>query len=349
MAVSAFLLESEAQLTGVETYREQARRALDPLVWDYLEHGAGAGRSTAEAATAWQRLALRPRILRGITDSEIATSALGTDLALPIMTAPNGRATRFAPQGEAAVIEGTQSAGTIAVLPSSVVPSLPALHSLYPSAAIWQQLYMFRDRGRMRERLHMVREEGALAVVLTVDLLPDTSWKLPAPPHAPWEAVGAVPDPSMFVAADMDDLAWLCRETDLPVVVKGVLRDDDAVLCLEAGAAALIVSNHGGNQLDTAISSADALPEVVAAVNGRAEVYVDGGIRDGLSVLKALALGARAALIGRPVSYALAAGGGEAVATMMKELSGELARAMALCGANSLADIDPSLVRATAP
>lgn len=300
--------------------------------------------SAADAAGAWQRLALRPRILRGVTGSDVAVDVLGTKLTLPVMTAPNGRATRFAPEGEAAVIEGAAAAGTIAVLPSSVVPSLAALRALHPAAMLWQQIYMWVDRGRMRELLQQIREAGCRAVVLTVDLMPGEAWVPPMPPRAAWEQPAAESPAHLFMAAGMDDLAWLCAEAGLPVVVKGVLRGDDAALCLDAGAAALIVSNHGGNQLDTAIGSTEALPEVIAAAGGRAEVYVDGGIRDGLSVLKALALGARAVLVGRPVSYALAADGGAGVAGMLGGLKEELARAMALCGAASVADLDASFV-----
>jgi 4-hydroxymandelate oxidase len=263
------------------------------------------------------------------------------------MAAPNGRATRYAPSGEAAVIEGTAAAGSIAVLPSSVAPSLAALRALHPGALLWQQIYMSADRGRMRALLQTIRDADCRAVVLTVDLMPGETPVLPPPPRAPWESEFEPGSALLFMAAGLDDLAWLCGEAGLPVVVKGVLRGDDARLCIEAGASALIVSNHGGNQLDTAIGSAEALPEVVDAVADRAEVYVDGGIRDGLSVLKALALGARAVLVGRPVSYALAAGGGGAVAAMLEGLKDELARAMGLCGAKSLAELDPSLVRRT--
>lgn len=344
MAVAAFLLEGETQLNSIDAYREQAQRALDPAVWTYLERGAGAGRTTAEAAEAWQRLALRPRILRGVADTDISTTALGTPLALPVMTAPNGRATRFTADGEAAVLEGATHAGCIAVLPSSVAPNLAGLRAHHPAAHFWQQLYMLKDRSRMQDRLGAIREAGCGAIVLTVDLMPDAAPDLPPLPSAPWEAEPAAADAPLFMAAGMDDLAWLCGEAGLPVVVKGVLRGDDAALCLAAGASALIISNHGGNQLDTAISPVEALPDVVAAVEGRAEVYVDGGIRDGLSVLKALALGARGVLVGRPVSYALAAGGGAAVAGMLRGLGDELSRAMALCGARTLAELDPSLV-----
>jgi 4-hydroxymandelate oxidase len=342
-------LESEALLTGIEAYREQARCALDPVIWDYLEQGAGKGLSTAWASGAWESLALRPRILRGVRTGHVATTALGIPLSLPVMTAPNGRATRYTPEGESAVIAGAAAAGSIALLPSSVAPSLAALRALHPGAELWQQLYMYADRARMRALLDMIRDTGCRAVVLTVDLMPADAPAPPPPPRATWESDPETATGHLFMEAGMDDLAWLCAEAGLPVVVKGVLRGDDALLCLEAGASALIVSNHGGNQLDTAISSADALPEVIHAVAGRAEVYVDGGIRDGVSVLKALALGARAVLIGRPVSYALAAGGGVALGAMLDELRDELIRAMALCGAGSLAELEPSLLRLPGP
>jgi 4-hydroxymandelate oxidase len=140
-------------------------------------------------------------------------------------------------------------------------------------------------------------------------------------------------------------VAWLRASTPLPVVVKGVLRGDDAAACVNAGAAALVVSNHGGNQLDTVVTTAEALPEVIEAVGGRAEVYVDGGIRRGTSVLKALALGARAVLVGRPVIYGLAVGGSEGVAAMLGCLERELRRAMHLCGAPTLANLTPDLIR----
>jgi len=334
-------LEGEAPLSGIAALRDAAARALDTETWTYLEHGGG-----AEAEEAWRRLRLRPRILQAVNASETAVHVLGTEIALPVMTAPNGRATRFAPEGEAAVIAGATAAGTIAVLPSSVAPSLRNLRALHPKALLWQQLYLCDDRGLMRARLDEIAAAGCKAIVLTVDLVPGGAPAVPPPPRAPWAVDEASPvGTCLFMAAGLDDLAWLCAEAGLPVVVKGVLRGDDAATCIEAGAAGLIVSNHGGNQLDGAIATADALPEVIAAAAGRAEIYVDGGLRDGGAVLKALALGARAVLVGRPVSYALAAGGAAAVAAMLDGLRRELGRAMMLCGAASPAGLDPSLVR----
>jgi 4-hydroxymandelate oxidase len=185
--------------------------------------------------------------------------------------------------------------------------------------------------------------------VLTVDLLPGAVPVPPRPRPALWEASAARAEPvKAFTATTLDDLAWLCGEARLPVLVKGVLRGDDALSCVEAGASGLIVSNHGGNQLDTIIPSADALGEVVEACAGRADILVDGGLRTGTAILKALALGAWAVLVGRPTSYALAAGGAEAVAAMLAMLKDELARAMALCGAGTIEALDPSLVKVPA-
>ncbi|MEI9926979.1 MAG: alpha-hydroxy acid oxidase [Sphingomonas sp.] len=196
----------------------------------------------------------------------------------------------------------------------------------------------------MAERLAELRDAGCGAVVLTADLLPDGRAAPPPPPRAAWEASAGWEGETAYTGGTLDDLAWLCAAAGVPVLVKGVLRADDAALCIEHGARGVIVSNHGGNQLDTAIASADALAAVVDACGASGEVLVDGGIRRGTAVLKALALGARAVLVGRPVSHALAAGGAEGVESMLGRLGAELARAMALCGAARLADLDRSLV-----
>lgn len=332
-------------MNGIEALRERARAALDDATWHYLEGGTDDGLSVDGATEAWQTLALHPRILRGVTGTSIATRVLGLPLALPVMIAPNGRATRYRAEGELAVLQGAQAAGSLAVLPSSVIPSLASLRAMAPDQPYWQQIYMPGDRAAARDMLATIRAVGARAVVLTVDLIPDGRAAPPPPPPASWERVAAEPSPQgIYCGASLDDLAWLCAEAGLPVLVKGVLRGDDARLCVEAGAAGLIVSNHGGNQLDTAVNVVDALPAVVAGAAGRAEIYVDGGIRRGTSILKALALGARAVLVGRPASYGLAAGGADGVAAMLALLGAELRRSMMLCGVPSVADVEPSLV-----
>ncbi len=324
--------------------RDAAKQALDPAVWAYLEAGADDGFSVRSAEPTWQNLPLHPHILQNVDSVDLGVSVLGESLALPILTAPNGRATRYHPDGELAMMQGVEAAGGMALLPSSVVMSLPNLCEHAPHARIWQQLYMTRDRGWMREVLSIIRAANARAVVLTADLLPDGRSGPPMPQPAIWERAPTATAQGIFSAASMDDLAWLCAEAGLPVLVKGVLRADDAVHCVDVGAAGLIVSNHGGNQLDTAVSVVDALPHIVQAVAGRADILVDGGIRRGTSILKALALGAKAVLVGRPTSYALAANGRVGVADMLAFLASELRRSMMLCGVCCVADIDPSLL-----
>lgn len=332
-------------MNGIEELRERARAALDIETWQYLEAGTDDGISVEGAAEAWQRLALHPRILRGVTQTNVETQVLGLPIALPVMIAPNGRATRYHAEGELALLQGAQTAGTLAVLPSSVIPSLASLRGRAPDQPVWQQLYMTQDRAAMRNMLAIVRDAGASAVVLTVDLVPDGRAAPPPPKAASWECATAQALPAgLYSGASIDDLAWLCTEAKLPVVVKGVLRGDDARLCVEAGAAGLIVSNHGGNQLDTAVNVVAALPAVVAGAEGKAEIYVDGGIRRGTSILKALALGARAVLVGRPASYGLAAAGAQGVTDMLALLGAELRRSMTLCGVRSVAEADSSLV-----
>lgn len=326
----------------VAEWRTAAQAKLDPALWDYLEFTHSHG--PTDAAGCWDAMALHPHILRGATAAGISATVQGSDITLPILTTPNGRATRFHPDGELAVLQGASAAGTIAILPSSVAISAASLAALEPEARWWQQLYMLNDRGKMAERLAQLRQANCGAIVLTADLLPDGRTAPPPPPRASWESDGDEA-PAYYSGASLDDLEWLVREAGLPVIVKGVLRADDAALCVAAGASGIIVSNHGGNQLPTAVASAIALPAIVSACPDP-EIYVDGGIRSGASVLKALALGAKAILVGRPTSYALTVGGADGVAAMLGRLGQELAHAMQLCGVSDIRDLDGSLLTA---
>ncbi|WP_197277330.1 alpha-hydroxy acid oxidase [Sphingomonas profundi] len=322
----------------LDQQRAIAREALPFDVWRYLEARADEG---THAEAAWRRWRLRPRILRGVGAVDVSTTLLGETIDLPILLAPAGRSTRYHAEGELATVNGAAQAGTIALLPSSI-----AHDAKVPAAAgrAWQQLYILSDRAAMRRRLAEAEAIGIRAIVLTVDLLPGAAGEMPPPPRAAWETGRATSAASLFCGATLDDLADICAATRLPVLVKGILRGDDARACLAAGAAGLIVSNHGGNQLAGAVSSAAALPEVVECAGGRGIVLVDGGVRSGSDILKALALGADAVLLGRPTAYALAAGGSAGVTALLAGLGDALARAMALCGIARLADIHRSLV-----
>jgi 4-hydroxymandelate oxidase len=279
---------------------------------------------------------------------------------MPIMLAPTGRHRLYHAEGERATARGAALAGAAYVLATNSTVSIEEVAAERREAPHWFQLYMTPDRAVTEGLLDRLAAAGFKAVVLTVDQ--------PVPGYSPRAArspVEASPDlrhvnlpgaPIARTAYDpalsgvvafpttVPDLEWLVRRSPMDVLVKGVLRGDDATRCIEAGAKAVIVSNHGGRHLDTTVTTAEALPEIVDAVGGRAEVYVDGGIRRGTDILKALALGARAVLIGRPMLWGLSVRGAEGVHDVLTHLHAELVRAMALSGVASLAEIGADLV-----
>ncbi len=323
--------------------RSRARRLLPPEVWRYLETRADGSMRDRNAA-AWRGLELRPRILRSVAEIDTATEVLGRPITSPMLMAPNGRATRFHPEGELAVMAGAARAGIGATLASSAHHALDAT-ALRPPV-VWVQIYPSGDVARDAERAVQAQARGAHAVVVTVDLVPRPGAAAPALTAMSWEAGRtSTPGTPAFAAASLDDIARLAERSPLPIVVKGVMRGDDADACMRSGAQGIVVSNHGDGQLIGASPTAHVLPEVVAAVAGRAEVYVDGGLRDGSAILMALALGARAVLIGRPVSHALACGGAIGVEALFEGLNRDLERCMALCGAARLSDLRPDLIR----
>ncbi len=333
---------TESEFADLSEIEQAARERLPGPVWEYA-HGGADDEVTAEAnVAAWRSVWLRPRILRGAAVADLSTTLLGTPVTMPIVASPTGKQRMFHPEGEVATARAFARAGALMVLPSGASDLLGSIVAAAPGAPRWLQIYLERDRSLTVAAIERAAAAGFTAVVLTVDLAPGGRPRLERPGALPVVPTTAV-EPE--TAIGFDDLAWLRATTPLPVVVKGVLRGDDAVLCAEAGAAAVVVSNHGGNQLDTAITTVEALPEVIEALAGRAEVYVDGGIRRGTSVLKAVAMGARAVFVGRPVIYGLAVGGSEGVGAMLGCLERELRRAMRLCGAASLSELTPDLVR----
>jgi 4-hydroxymandelate oxidase len=319
----------------------RARERLPEAVWDYARAGADDGLTADANIAAWGAIRLRPHVLRGVSAARLSTRLLGTPVSMPIVASPTGKQRMFHAEGELATARAFAGAGALMILSSGASDLIEPVASAAPGAPRWMQLYIERDRALTAETIERASAAGFSAVVLTVDVARGGRPRLERPdvlPEVPTTVVE--PEPAL----SLEDVAWLRASTPLPVVVKGVLRGDDAAACVNAGAAALVVSNHGGNQLDTVVTTAEALPEVIEAVGGRAEVYVDGGIRRGTSVLKALALGARAVLVGRPVIYGLAVGGSEGVAAMLGCLERELRRAMHLCGAPTLADLTPDLI-----
>jgi 4-hydroxymandelate oxidase len=345
---------------------EAARARLEPMAYDYFAGGAESEASLRANLTSWSRWQLHPHVLRDVTRVGTATTVLGTSVASPVLIAPTAYHALAHAQGEAATARAAAGHGTVMIVSTLATTSLEDVAAAAPGAPRWFQLYVFADRGYAGELVDRAVAAGYRALVLTVDApvlghrprdarnafrLPDhlAMANLPADlpdQYADAEGSGLA---AMFTDHDrsltVDDLAWLKDRSGLPLVVKGIHRADDAAACVEAGADAVVVSNHGGRQLDRAVPPAEVLPEVVAAVDGRAEVYVDGGVRRGVDVLTALALGARAVLLGRPVLWGLAVDGEAGVRTVLDGLREELERAMTLSGITDATDVPRDLVR----
>jgi 4-hydroxymandelate oxidase len=347
---------------NLQDYEEAAREVLPGMVYDYYAGGAGDEISVRENVSAWGRVRLRPRVLVDVSRCDLSTAVLGVRVEMPVLTAPCAMNALAHPEGELAVARATSGAGVIQVVSTLSSYSLEEVDAAAPGPR-WFQLYAYRDWGLTRELVERAAAAGYGALCMTVDgSIPgvrerDARNRFRVPPdlrvgnfahHLPDAADGSAL--LKYVADQFDPgLTWesvdrLRALTNLPLVLKGVLTAEDARLAIEHGAAGIVVSNHGGRQLDTAVATCDALSEVVDAAAGAAEIFVDGGIRRGTDVLKALALGAKAVLIGRPYLWALAVEGEAGVRRILDLLREELRLAMALSGCPSVAEIVPARV-----
>lgn len=328
-------------LDGLE---HEAELALPTAVFRYFHQGAREGVTAAEAARAWRRHRFAPHVLRDVTAVDLTTTVLGSPLSMPVAVAPTTLQRLAHPDGELAMARATAAAGSLMVVSSNAGTRFAEIAAT--GVRWWLQAYLPADRELAVDLLASAVVAGAGAIVLTVDT-PVVGTKYDGPGPTVWEGLDPellrvnFPDgyddlPGSEKATDlgMADIAWLRERTGLPVVVKGVLRPDDARRCVQAGASAIWVSNHGGRQLDRTLSTAQALGGVVSALDGSTEVYVDGGIRSGLDVLTALALGADCTFLGRLPLWALVQGEG-AVTRMYADLGVEVAEAMRLSGVSS--------------
>lgn len=344
----------------LQRLRDEAERLVDPDMWRYLSRGSGDQRTVREAHDAWDGYRLRPRVLRDVSHVSTQLSLFGGVWRTPIGIAPTAFHAVLHPDGEVATARGAAAAGAPMVLSSRSTRRIEDV-----AAAIdgpwWFQVYLMREREITGALIERAAAAGATAMVLTADTpyvghrarTPALSRPLPlgddhalinVREHFPldvadyWQLIDQRADLSL------GDIAWVAGAAGLPVIVKGLLRGDEAMACVDAGADGVWVSNHGGRQLDRAVPTAAALPEVVAAVGDAVPVLVDGGVRDGFDALVGLALGASAVMLGRPVMWALAAEGAQGVTTMLDELTAELRHAMGLAGAARLSELDASLV-----
>jgi 4-hydroxymandelate oxidase len=358
-------MESEL-LLNVSDYARAVREKLPKGVLDYYGGGALDEITLRQNTAAWEGLKLYYHVLSGVGTRDMSTTVLGKPISMPIAVAPTAFHRLACDEGEIATAKAAKRAGTLFILSSLSNTSMEPVFAQAASPR-WFQLYIYRDRGITAELVQRAEAGGAEAVVLTVDAPGlgtrerDTrnSFRLPdglmvenlAPvgkgnvPEVKGSGLAAYVLDNFKPDLSYEDLDWLCHSTRLPVVVKGLVRGDDALRTVEHGAKAVVVSNHGGRQLDTAPSTCDALPHVANAVGNACEIYVDGGIRRGSDVLKAIALGARAVLVGRPILWGLGVAGEQGATHILEMLRRELDEAMLLCGCTKLSDIDGSLLR----
>ena len=355
------------QLINLHDFEAAGQPRLTQNALDYYRSGANDGHTLSNNQAAFSRLRLRPRMLNDVSHVRLETSVLGLPLSAPIGVAPSAFHGLAHQDAELGTVRATAAAGRVMTLSTLSNTSIEEV-AAQADGRLWFQLYLYRDRELARALVQRAGAAGARALVLTVDTPrlgrreANVRHGFVLPPHLSTPNVGAQEQMSQidaeggsqlaeYFAELMDpslswrDVEWLRGITDLPIVLKGVLTAEDAELAVQHGAAAIWVSNHGGRQLDTAVASIEALPEVVQAAAGRAEVYLDGGIRRGTDVLKALALGARAVFLGRPVLYGLACGGQAGVSRVLDLLTDELRLAMALSGQADEAGLSPALVR----
>ncbi len=347
---------------SIADYERLAEASLDPGAHAYYAGGAGDEITLRDNTAAWRRLALRPRMLVGVGRRDPSVTLLGARRPHPLVIAPMAFQRLAHPDGEIATGRAAAASETVMCLSTLGTASVPELSHACPETTRWFQLYVFVDRGVSRELVAQAVEHGYEAVVVTVDLPAfgvrerELRERLSFPgaervASARAAGAGGTMTPADFAALIDPALNWrdieqFVADCPLPVIVKGVLTAEDARQAVAAGARGIVVSNHGGRQLDTVLAGADALPPIVHAVGEELDVLVDGGIRRGTDVLKALALGARAVLIGRPVLWGLAVDGTDGARRVLEILLAEFDNALALAGAPTAAELDPSFLTA---
>ncbi|AKU17089.1 alpha-hydroxy acid oxidase [Luteipulveratus mongoliensis] len=341
-------------MTSSEQLRARAESVLSSDVWNYIETGSGEEISLGEAEQAWQHWRLRPRVLQDVRSVSTTLDLLGHQLTTPVLAAPTAFHQLYHPDGERASVAGATDAGSLFCLSTRSTTSFEDVGAA-ASGPWWMQVYVTAARDIAAAMVERAVQAGASALVLTGDT-PYLSRRARAGRALPLSDETAMVNSARHLGdrdlSHLEDdagitvevIEWLADLSGVPVLVKGVLRGDDALACLDAGAAGIVVSNHGARQLDRAVPTALALPDVVSAVAGAAPVLVDGGIRSGYDVLTALALGADAVMVGRPAIYGLATGGADGVRDVLAGLTDEVAHLMGLAGVRSLDELDASYV-----
>ncbi|EOD69265.1 alpha-hydroxy acid oxidase [Amycolatopsis vancoresmycina] len=347
----------------IAEFEAAARERLDPAHYDYFAGGAQDEITLRENETAFQRLRLLPRVLRGGDKRDLSLTLLGAPSSMPILVAPTAFHRLAHPDGELATARAAARAGTIMIVSMAATTAIEDIAAAAPDLGLWFQLYLQPDLEFTEAIVRRAENAGVRAFVVTVDSpvlgrreRDDRNAFHDLPPGLAVENLRDIGENRsggtashvrdiVMSALNWDHIAWLRSKTKLPVLIKGVLHAEDARLAVHHGVAGIVVSNHGGRQLDTVAATIDVLPEIAAAVGGAVPVLLDGGIRRGTDVVKALALGADAVGVGRPVVWGLAAGGREGVTQVLELLREDFDQALALCGGRRPADLTPDQVR----
>ncbi|XP_068602274.1 2-Hydroxyacid oxidase 2-like [Brachionichthys hirsutus] len=345
-------------------FEEYAKEHLPKATWDYYAAGADDCCTRDDNLLAYKRIRLRPHVLRDVSQTDTRTTVQGKEISFPVGFSPTAFHCLAWHEGEMATARAAEALNTCYITSIYCTCSAEEIVAAAPNGFRWFQLYVYRDRRFTEQLVGNVEKLGYKALVLTVDVpylgkrRHDIRNQFKVPPHLGLKNFPAmvevkkqdkegyiIPQLTSDPSVTWKDVHWLQSITRLPIILKGILTKEDAELAVEHGVQGVIVSNHGGRQLDGVLASIDALPEVVDAVKGRIEVYVDGGIRTGNDVLKALALGAKCVFIGRPVVWGLAYKGEEGVREVLRLLKDEFRLSMALSGCRNVAEINRSLIQ----
>lgn len=338
-----------ARLPTIETVIAEANRALPPALWRLLSGGAGSESTVRRNRSAMDRVAFRPRVLRGVRERSTSSTLLGRELRSPVVLAPAGSVSRCLPAGAIAPARVAERTGALAFISSAADPPLEAVCEAVDLPVVWQ-LYVRGDRRWIEGQLRRAEAVGCAGICLTVDLTAPGRWE-----HDPWrdlDGTSSSADRALFdhqSALTWEDVDWMRQRTDLRLILKGIMCGDDASLAVEHGVDVVYVSNHGGRLADNLCGTLEILPEVIAAVDGRAEVIVDGGFVHGSDVVKALALGAHAVAVGKLMLWALAVAGESGLEHVLMLLAEEILDVMARLGVRSVEELGPEHVTPVVP
>ncbi|MED4753210.1 alpha-hydroxy-acid oxidizing protein [Brevibacillus choshinensis] len=362
--------ETQALPISIEDWEQKARELLPDGPFDYIAGGSGAEETLAANRSAFSKWAIVPRMLRDVSERSLCIELFGQQLKTPVMLAPVGMQAIANPEGELATARAAAAAGVPMVVSTVSAHTLEQIAETMGDAPRWFQLYWSNDREVCASMVKRAEAAGYSAIVLTVDTVM-LGWKRRdfrngySPLREGKGLANYISDPVFcsrlsevnaenaveevlrniyHPTLNWDDIDYLRQHTSLPILVKGILHPDDAIIAVERGVDGIIVSNHGGRQLDGAISTLDALPGIAEAVEGRIPVLLDSGVRTGADVVKAIALGATAVLIGRPFMFGLAVAGEQGVASVLDTLLNELGVSVALSGCNSVGDLNQSIL-----